>query len=63
MDRNDSFFPSVKKYDPMAAANIGIEALSYEARQRGTSYGKLVAQLNEEEKKAIVEAYKEAQHA
>lgn len=63
MDRNDSFFPSVKKYDPMAAANIGIEALSCEARKRGTSYGKLVAKLSEEEKKAVIDAYKEAHHA
>ena len=37
---------------------FAIIALSTEAAKRGTSYGKLVAAITEEERKKIIERYK-----
>lgn len=39
--------------------DFGVIALSLEAQERGTSYGKLVAATTEEEREELVQAWKE----
>lgn len=60
MKKNDANRYRPKKYNPFSDENIGLEALAAEAKKRGTSYGKLCSHLSEEEKRQIIQAYREA---
>ena len=42
----------------MTESEMAIVALNVEARRRGTSYGKLLVRLNEEEKRRIIREYR-----
>ena len=42
----------------MTESELAIAALNEEARRRGTSYGKLLVRLTEEEKRRIIREYR-----